>query len=395
MHISIKQKILVVVLVLFGLAAALLGGLLDRFHSEGTDSIAQNAVVSAQRSFAAVQQGETERLHAIIDSVTLDSDVVDLFVARDREGLAELVTPMYEVLKERQGMNRWYFYMPLSDGTVFLRAYRGDEMLDPDNYGDTSDRATYIDAAQSGGGTAGFELGKTALALRAADVIVADGEEIGVMSVGVSIDEFLASVSMRTGDEYALFLDKERFDQESWAAARESAGLADDWNDYPNVVLAQGTVDDLSALRFDGTVADIPEEGLVFDEVREGGRVLVRGAFPVYEAGGDKVAAVYVLHDMTEVTEALAAGRTAVLVGIVVLMVVLSVLVLMLLNVLVFKRLKSMIANVEDVSTRLLGGEFDVKMPEVTSRDEIGEFESFLSSFVKTVGNTMSTIAKR
>jgi hypothetical protein len=65
-------------------------------------------------------------------------------------------------------------------------------------------------------------------------------------------------------------------------------------------------------------------------------------------------------------------------------------------EVLVFRRIARMTSAMEDVSLRLAGGDYDVGAsirPE--SEDEIGRFEGFLATFLRTIGTTLKELEKR
>jgi hypothetical protein len=71
-------------------------------------------------------------------------------------------------------------------------------------------------------------------------------------------------------------------------------------------------------------------------------------------------------------------------------------LLLAMFEVLVFRRLRRMTRAMEDVSTRLAGGDYEVGgtvRPEAA--DELGRFEAFLGSFLATIGATLRQLEKR
>jgi len=392
---GIKVKIVLSLLVVLALGGAGIAWMLQRNYTQSVESAATSAVASAEANFAAVQAGETSRLFALLDALTSDTEITATFANRDREGLAAITGPRFEKLKSGQGMTRWYFYLPLSEGTVFLRAYLGDDALNPEEYGDTSDRPTYLNAAKSQQRSSGFELGKSALALRAAVPYRIEGKDLGVMAVGTEIGGFLADVAAQTGDEYAMYLDKQYFDQEEWSAARRAAGKSDNWNDLDEAVLADATSDNERLMGFSGRVAAVPDGGTVFGEVTTANRIYVRGAFPVYDAGKKKVGAIVVLHDITESVEALRDSQRTVLTGVVALMVAMSIVILVLLNRLVFTRLAAMMSTVRELGVSLAGGDYDVVPPQQHSQDEIGSFEQFMWDFIALMATTLRSLDKR
>jgi methyl-accepting chemotaxis protein len=209
------------------------------------------------------------------------------------------------------------------------------------------------------------------------------------MAVGEEIGDFLSLVAEQTGDEYAFFLDKDSFEEENWAKARENAGLENDWSRYETVLLADSTFDDGALLEFPDTIATVPDGGVVLSTEDLAGSSYVRGAFPVYEAGGEKVGAVLVLRDITSQMSEMSAAQNSVLASVLVLVVVVALVIIVMLNALIFRRLKAMIGHMEDLGLRIAGGDFTVPKVEVKSHDEIGEFERFFTDFLAIMATTL------
>ncbi len=65
-------------------------------------------------------------------------------------------------------------------------------------------------------------------------------------------------------------------------------------------------------------------------------------------------------------------------------------------DLLVFRRLLRMTEAMQDVSTRLAGGDYEVGGTiRAGAPDEIGRFEGFLGSFLTTIGTTLRELEKR
>ena len=69
--------------------------------------------------------------------------------------------------------------------------------------------------------------------------------------------------------------------------------------------------------------------------------------------------------------------------------------ILALVELLVLRRLQAMSKAMEDASMRLAGGDYDVVTPAPAFNDEIGKFETFLGSFLGTIGATLREMEKR
>jgi hypothetical protein len=73
-----------------------------------------------------------------------------------------------------------------------------------------------------------------------------------------------------------------------------------------------------------------------------------------------------------------------------------SVLVYPIVDRLIFRRLRSMMGTMEDMSVRLAGGDYKVAYVQKSPRkDEIGGFETFFGDFLRLVGNTLRTLSDR
>ena len=72
------------------------------------------------------------------------------------------------------------------------------------------------------------------------------------------------------------------------------------------------------------------------------------------------------------------------------------VLLLVMFEALVFRRLLRMTTAMEDVATRLAGGDYQVGATiQPSAQDEIGRFEGFLGRFLAAIGMTLRELEKR
>jgi hypothetical protein len=143
-------------------------------------------------------------------------------------------------------------------------------------------------------------------------------------------------------------------------------------------------------------VRDVPEAGRVLDPVEKGTRLFVRGVVPVLDAAGQKVGGLFVLHDVTALRDRARSEQVRVVVIFGVVALVVLGLLYVLFEWLVFRRLNRMTTAMENVSTRLAGGDYDVgeTVPPAGS-DEIGRFEGFLGSFLTMIGATLRELERR
>ncbi|HZC23851.1 MAG TPA: HAMP domain-containing protein, partial [Candidatus Binatia bacterium] len=88
------------------------------------------------------------------------------------------------------------------------------------------------------------------------------------------------------------------------------------------------------------------------------------------------VGAMFVIRDISGLYLTMRHTQTVLLVVMIVALALSTVLILVLLNRFVFRRLEQIMA----IATRVVGGDYDTKIP-VTSDDEVGQFESLFEQF--------------
>jgi hypothetical protein len=255
----------------------------------------------AAQAFAAQERGEIEKLATTLDALLRNDELRAAFTARDRAKLLALSRPLLETMRERDRITHWYFIAPEPEQTVFLRVHR------PELNGDRVDRVTLLRAIETKELGAGKELGKTAFALRVVRPWFHDGKIIGYVELAEEIDHFLTAMKARTGDDYGLVVKKRYLDETRWAQVL--GPRANSWNDRPDVVVVDTTTFTDGIADLEADLETVPESGLALGEVERGDRALVRGIFPVRDAGGRKVGGLFVQHDFTATHAALAAAK--------------------------------------------------------------------------------------
>ncbi|MBE0476120.1 MAG: hypothetical protein IBX62_03365 [Coriobacteriia bacterium] len=229
----------------------------------------------------------------------------------------------------------------------------------------------------------------------------------------------LRKMSAVTGTQYGLLLDKSATDAEAYAASREKAGLADNWEEGEAYALIAAT-DERAAdrMQFQVPPETVPEIGRIVgiengactktchDNVHEegaywavswsdDGRSRSHAVFPIAEESGKPVGVVYMVEDISEQADR-AEGtliRTMLVIGVTLLV---ATLVLgALIDVLMFKRLNSMVASVHELSLRMAGGDFDAHFEPDGTNDEIGKFEQFFSNLIEVMSGTLKSLSQK
>jgi hypothetical protein len=250
--------------------------------------------------YAEFERSDGEKLTAGLQGLLADRELRASFVSRDRDALLALAAPVMEQL-ELSGVTHWYFITP--DRKVFLRVH------EPPKHGDLVERVTLQRAAATDRPAVGKDLGRTAFALRAVSPWRDEqGRLIGYMELGEEIDHFLTRLKDATGDEFGLLVKKEFLDREAWADVLGDA--RDTWNDRPETVLVDTTSFAQGIADFQGSIDDVPLDGLMLERRELDGKVWIRGVFPVQDASARRVGGLFILHDFARESAAFGAGRT-------------------------------------------------------------------------------------
>ncbi len=383
---SIKLKLTLAVVFSLGTIALVNAGLARRSYGQDLQYTAEQAVKSAARTFASMERREVDKLSSALDALLGDRALAAAFAARDRDRLYELAAPIFRELKERHGVTQWMFIDP--GRTCFLRVQR------PELHGDLVDRVTLQTAIRTSDTAAGKELGKTVFALRTVRPFVSGGKLLGYVELGEEIDGFLARMRAETGDEYGLVVQKEFLDEAAWAATR--GARRNNWGDDPGVVTADVTDGQAPIVGSSADLRGVAEGGRYLSPVERGAQLFVRGVIPVLDAAGKRVGGVFVLHDVTALRDRMLAGQRGSAAAVAVVALLMLGLLLVIFEALVFRRLVRMTAAMQDVSTRLAGGDYEIGGTiGPGAPDEIGRFEVFLGNFLTTIGATLRELEKR
>ncbi|BDG10488.1 cache domain-containing protein [Anaeromyxobacter paludicola] len=385
-HRSIKLKIVAALLVgVVGIALVCMA--LTRFvYERAMHAAAAQAVRNAQATFDGLERADVDKLAALLDGLVADERFKAAFVARDRERLQQLAKPLFDELRDEHSVTHWYFID--TDRTCFLRVHA------PQLRGDRIPRLTLARAAEVRTYSAGKELGATAFALRVVKPLYDGDKLLGYYELAEEMDHFLARMKKQTGDDFGLLVDKDFLDAQAWARMRANNHERDDWGDRPHTVVVDSTTGGERLFDSGRRVKEVPDDGLVLDNLDRSLPHQVRGVFPVRDAYERKVGMVYVLHDTSRLHAGVDEVRVRVVAVVVLMALGLAALVVFLLEALVFDRLARMTAVVENLPARLQSGDYSVGGEIVPGPDdELGRFERFFSRFLDALGGTLRDLS--
>jgi HAMP domain-containing protein len=349
------------------------GGIVVLMHysfARNSQALGAESVNGAQKLFTILEARETSKMSAVSETLLMNPDVRAAFAAKDRNRLLDLTAPLYSKLKG-EGITNLMFHTPEPDMAVFLRLHN------PEKFGDHLNRFMDKEVVRTHAMVVGNELAKAGFAVRILRPFYdSKGEVTGYIEFGEEIGQFIHTMKSQTGDDYGLLLSKKFVDRKFWADSSAMWKRRDNWDDNADFVVADKTTSNDAIIQFQGELAAVPAQGEVLEYFRNGNSVLVRGIFPIHDAAGNNVGAMFVVRDISAFY--LSMRHTQ---NVLVLMTVLSlaigiVFVLTLLDRLVFRRLNHIIM----VATRVVGGDYETEI-RVSSDDEVGQFEQLFEQF--------------
>lgn len=367
--ISIKAKVIVVISTCLAIGAVAFIGLVRSSYNKNVQILSSAALTSAQRTFDSLKAEELSSLALASSGLANLQGVRDLFLKGDRDELYTYINPLYQDLKNK-GVTVLTFTD--KDGNAFLR------MLNPTSFGDSLAKITTIrKAMETHQVAAGIDLAKPGLSAGSCRPFLdKDGSIIGYIVVGGTLDRFLGAMKAQSSDDYIMMGYKSFLDEKLYRNTRKAKSQPDTWDQFRNIVVLAKTIEPQTAYNYEADLQNLPAEGKLLgqDEVNEG--TYVRGVFPLYDAAGRVIGGIFATHDITALHDGMKKVQSIVIVALVVLMLVLSVTIAMILNRLVFARLR----RTMDVVTRVVGGEFTREIVPV-SFDEVGHLEALFEQF--------------
>ncbi|HEX7624988.1 MAG TPA: cache domain-containing protein [Anaeromyxobacteraceae bacterium] len=383
--VSIRSKLVLAVVLILGASSAASALLVRSLYGRAVRAASEDALRSASTAYEDMERNDIEKLSTALDVLVGNAAIRDAFAARDRDRLYAATAAIHQTLKTEHGIGHWNFIEP-ETRKMFFRVHL------PNKFGDTIERQGLQRAMARQETSAGKELGKSEFALRVARPFLAEGKVIGYIELGEGIQHFLGRMKSQTGNDFAMFIAKKFIDQGEWARTRGSE--RNSWDDWSDVVVVNSTTPD--AMVDAPAIAGSGAAGQILGEDDRASSMFVRGVVPVRDASGLVVGGLVVRHDITSLNNGMRASLLLALGLLVGLALAASALIYLLVERLIFGRLRRMTGAMEDLSVRLAGGDYGVgKAVMATSDDEIGRFEKFFGEFLVLVGNTLRSLADR
>jgi len=380
---SIQAKVLIALVICLVLGTGCVVELMHYFTAENSRALGTEAATGSQKLFTILEAREISKMTAVSDALIANTGVRDAFAARDRSRLLALTAPLYPQLKS-EGITNWMFHTSEPDMSVFLRLHN------PAKFGDHLNRFMDKEVVRTHAIVAGNELAKAGFAVRIIrPVYDAKGAVTGYLEFGEELGQFIHALKSQTGNDYGLLLNKKFIDKQFWADSSATLKRRDNWDDNAGFVVADRTTANDNIIRFHGDLATVPQLGTVLEQYRDANSVFVRAIFPIRDAAGNTVGAMFVVRDITAVYAEMRKTQNILLAVTVASLSIGILLMLMLLNRFIFKRLQRILT----AATRLVGGDFETEI-KTDSDDEVGQLEHLFEQFRNIFVTVMAEISE-
>ncbi|MFO7536117.1 MAG: cache domain-containing protein [Kiritimatiellia bacterium] len=172
----------------------------------------------------------------------------------------------------------------------------------PDLRGDRVDRFTAREAERTGRTASGIELGPMGtFTLRVVQPVFEAGSRVGYVELGKEIDKLLQLLHLRSGNQLAVTIRKDRLDRAAWEAGRRRLGRKADWDLLAQRVVlyaSQGSLPDAFAAWVDRAASG--QAGSETDtEIASQGKTWRVAATPLPDASGNEVGELLVMRDIS------------------------------------------------------------------------------------------------
>lgn len=367
-NLSLRKKIFLIASLIGLVAVAVFLFSVSVAEQVVFDMSTENEAESVTSAFENIKKRDADMLSSTLETILRNKEYAQIFLSGDREALYQSAAPLFDKLKQNYGISHWYFHS--LDGTNFLRVHNKDI------YGDQIKRSVFLEARDKMRLSSGFDLGKTAFALRVVAPYYHEGQHIGYIEVGEEVDHFLQILGeSQPESEFAIVGSKNYIDRAQWEEMKKNSKLNAEWGDMGSFVLLN--TDNGSSAQIDGHINDALINEVLAKKVAvaegEGGEMVVHSQIPLTDISQEQIGLLLIHRSTTALSSTLHWGTriaTASFLALVVLMIVAFLYIIS----------KSIIAPINDLSVaagKIAAGDFGTRV-RTMSQDEIGKLvESF------------------
>jgi len=281
--ISLKARVLILVFV----AIALISGFQVRQQVVEFQGSLENANTELfeqlELSFLGSVESELSYLSLAVRTLTENPEISAQFADQNRAELLDMLEGYNRDLMATYGIAQFQFHLP--PATSFLRYHA------PQNFGDdlSAFRATVVEANSQQRPVVGLEVGRGGPGMRVVYPVFHDGEHIGSVEFGGSINSALENLVETYGIEYGVAIRQGVFEQ-----ARRLETQAED------VVRGEMVYYTFSSDYARSVTAEFDEADMQADT---DGRLLYVHEIPMRDFGGNEIGHVLAIVDRTEMAD--------------------------------------------------------------------------------------------
>ena len=281
--VSLKARVLILVFI----TVALISGFQIRQQVVEFQGTLENANAELfqqlELSFLGSLESELSYLSLAVRTLTENPEISAQFAQRNREALFEMLEDYNRDLMANYGIAQFQFHLP--PATSFLRYHA------PQNFGDdlSAFRATVVEANRQRRPIVGLEVGRGGPGTRVVYPVFHDGEHIGSVEFGGSINSALEDLVATYGIEYGVAIRARVFEQ-----ARRLETQAED------VVRGEMVYYTFSSEHARTVTADFNDNLM---QAETDGRLLYLHEIPLRDFGDNQIGHVLVIVDRTDMAD--------------------------------------------------------------------------------------------
>jgi PAS domain S-box-containing protein len=232
-------------------------------------------------------------LGAIIDFLSNDPNLQNIWLARDRNDLLNYTAPLFEKFHRNYGITHLYFID--ADKTCFLRVHS------PARFGDHIDRFTLRAAGLSMKPYWGIELGPFGtFTLRQVHPWYVNNTFVGFIELGKEIEHIAPQLKKGLDVELVFLINKSFLNRQSWEQGQKIMGRSANWDLIPDCAIAGSTIPSLPPefIKFAGLPHNQHEGSFV--SATFNGSTYRAGCVPLLDAAGHTVGDILVIKNTTK-----------------------------------------------------------------------------------------------
>lgn len=247
---------------------------------------------SIEQLFHATLRTEADQLGIFMDFMMNDPNLYHPFLSRNREQLYNSAKSIMLDIRGRHQVTHFYFHN--LDRTCFLRVHK------PSSYGDTIDRFTLNEAAETKKSSYGIELGPFGtLTLRIVHPWRVNNKVIGYIELGREIEYIIPAMKEILGYDFFFLVNTRHLNRQMYEQGQKISGRQGAWDEIPRHVIIARTMETLPPKIIEYILMPHEKkEGLIFKINYD--RKKYRGGFtPLKVVGGKDIGEIIAIRDYT------------------------------------------------------------------------------------------------